>query len=106
MGVFERSLYGIGKTAYSADRFIGGGTNVSFELGNETFYWLIKACHQIHIHFESNNHMNEMLSDIHDCHEEVTIKHFDVNSLRSCSMPVCNHNENSKILLFHSIFVT
>ena len=71
IGVFERSLYGIGKTAHSADRFIGGGTNVSFELGNETFYWLIKACHQIHIHFESNNHMNEMLSDIYDCPEEV-----------------------------------
>ena len=68
--VFERSLYGIGKTAHSADRFIGGGTNVSFELGNETFYWLIKDCHQIKIHFESNNHMNEMLSDIYDCHEE------------------------------------
>ena len=75
IGVFERSLYGIGKTAHSADRFIGGGTNVSFELGNETFYWLIKACHQIQKHFESNNHMNEMLSDIYDCHEEVTIKH-------------------------------
>ena len=57
IGVFERSLYGIGKTAHSADRFIGGGTNVSFELGNETFYWLIKACHQIQIHLESNNHI-------------------------------------------------
>ena len=43
----ERSLYGIGKSAQSADRFIGGGTNVTFELGNETFYRLIKPHHKI-----------------------------------------------------------
>ena len=55
----ERSLYGIDKSAQSADRFIGGGTNVTFELGNETFYRLIKLTIKLHRYFLYESQMNK-----------------------------------------------